>query len=63
MSDSKNVHPIVEEALNLAKIKQTITQSDSTEQMFMLFFGEEAIEKLKESLSEYFHTRVFSMQL
>ncbi|MFX1250042.1 MAG: hypothetical protein ACFFCZ_00315 [Promethearchaeota archaeon] len=57
MSDlkEKKHHPIIKEALDLVKMRQTSTES--VEDMYpLMYFDEEAIEKLQRSLSNYFHS-------
>ncbi|MFX1255726.1 MAG: hypothetical protein ACFFCZ_29245 [Promethearchaeota archaeon] len=52
--DDKDVHPIIEEVLNLAKKKGT---SDTEDWISTIIFDEEAIEKLKKLLASYFNSK------
>jgi hypothetical protein len=56
MSDfnDKDVHPIIEEVLNLAKKRAT---SDTEDWISTVIFDEEAIEKLKKLLASYFNSK------
>ena len=58
MSDSnhKKAHPLVEKALSLAKLDSSLAPPYMEELASSIFFDDEAIEELKDALSNYFHT-------